>query len=158
MFLLNKNNPSVVKLVGLLQDQDIKVRLTAYYAMAEYIVPSVLKGYEIGQLADKVSEIKQTISTLLHQLNEIAIIDLSLLERIFSNVLEYKLSTITYVRAYNTRLIEVECFQDVLGITKYYPADDIHTINTHFDTFKLAVGYTVLFLKDFDKNNTASEA
>ena len=147
MFLLNKDNPNMVKLVGLLQDQDIKVRVTAYYGMAEYMIPDILKGYEVSQLVEKASEIKQTISETLHKLNEIAIVDLSLLERIFNNVLEYKLSTISYVKEYNISLSEASCFQDVLGITRYYPADDIHTINTHFDTFKLAVGYTVLYLR-----------
>lgn len=150
MFTLNKDSSHTAALITYLQDQDPKVRLTVYYALAEYIVPNTLSKFEMVDIINNVSGIRHSLKEIVYRINELAIIDASLLERIFNNVLEFRIKSITNISTYNTNLIDSNCFQDIIGVTRYYPADDIHTINSNFDLFKRVVGEVVQYLREQD--------
>lgn len=150
MFTLNKDSSHTAALITYLQDQDPKVRLTVYYALAEYIVPNTLSKFEMVDIINNVSGIRHSLKEIVYKINELAIIDASLLERIFNNVLEFRIKSITNISTYNTNLIDSNCFQDIIGVTRYYPADDIHTINSNFDLFKRVVGEVVQYLREQD--------
>ena len=136
MFTLNKDSSHTAALITYLQDQDPKVRLTVYYALAEYIVPNTLSKFEMVDIINNVSGIRHSLKEIVYKINELAIIDASLLERIFNNVLEFRIKSITNISTYNTNLIDSNCFQDIIGVTRYYPADDIHTINLREQDYK----------------------
>ena len=150
MFTLNKDSSHTAALITYLQDQDPKVRLTVYYALAEYIVPNTLSKFEMVDIINNVSGIRHSLKEIVYKINELAIIDASLLERIFNNVLEFRIKSITNISTYNTNLIDSNCFQDIIGVTRYYPADDIHTIDSNFDLFKRVVGEVVQYLREQD--------
>lgn len=148
MFVLNKNSEALNKLIGYLQDANPKFRTVVYYAIAEYTVPQLLKDIEISRLINKDISVIQQIKDFIYKLNEVAIVDKTLLERIFTNVLEYKLHSLTCYKNVSYDLLSANCFQDILGLTRYYTADDIHTINTHFDLFKRVVATVVELVKE----------
>ena len=143
MFTLNKDSSHTAALITYL-------RLTVYYALAEYIVPNTLSKFEMVDIINNVSGIRHSLKEIVYKINELAIIDASLLERIFNNVLEFRIKSITNISTYNTNLIDSNCFQDIIGVTRYYPADDIHTINSNFDLFKRVVGEVVQYLREQD--------
>lgn len=148
MFVLNKNSEALNRLIGFLQDANPKFRTVVYYAIAEYMVPHLLKDIELSKLVSKDTNVIQSIKDIVYKLNELAIVDKTLLERIFTNVLEYKLHSLTCYKNVFNDLVTANCFQDILGITRYYTADDIHTINTHFDLFKRVVATVVEVLRE----------
>ena len=143
MISLPKDNEHIINLVKYLQDTNPTNRLVSYYAMAEYIVPFLLTK----QINPEV--VKTTIKDLIWKINELAIIDKPLLERIFNTVLEYKLYNAQGFNNNNpaNELLMAVCFQDVLGITKFYTAEDIHTINVNFNLFKQVMVEVVEVIK-----------
>ena len=143
MISLPKDNEHIINLVKYLQDTNPTNRLVSYYAMAEYIVPFLLTK----QINPEV--VKTTIKDLIWRINELAIIDKPLLERIFNTVLEYKLYNAQGFNNNNpaNELLMAVCFQDVLGITKFYTAEDIHTINVNFNLFKQVMAEVVEVIK-----------
>lgn len=157
MFNLSKNSPHTAKLVSFLQDANPKSRLVTYYAIAEYVVPYLIKDLPTERLLNKYAHVTVPINHVVYKLNELAIIDKELLTRIFNNVLQYKLHNITSYSFANNNLIEASCFQDILGITKFYTAEDIHTINTNFNLFKQVVVTVVEILNENKEALVASE-
>ena len=143
MISLPKDNEHIINLVKYLQDTNPTNRLVSYYAMAEYIVPFLLTK----QINPEV--VKTTIKDLIWKINELAIIDKPLLERIFNTVLEYKLYNAQGFNNNNpaNELLMAVCFQDVLGITKFYTAEDIHAINVNFNLFKQVMAEVVEVIK-----------
>lgn len=148
MFILNRQSEHVSKLITYLQDANPKNRLVTYYAIAEYVVPYIIKDMEPGRLLDRRLDVTLTVNEVVYNLNELAIIDKSLLERIFNNVLNYKLHSMASYKTVNEDLINSICFQDILGITKYYVAEDIHTINTNFNLFKQVVTVVIEIIRE----------
>lgn len=148
MFILNRQSEHVSKLITYLQDANPKNRLVTYYAIAEYVVPYIIKDMEPGRLLDRRLDVTLTVNEVVYNLNELAIIDKSLLERVFNNVLNYKLHSMASYKTVNEDLINSICFQDILGITKYYVAEDIHTINTNFNLFKQVVTVVIEIIRE----------
>lgn len=148
MFILNRQSEHVSKLITYLQDANPKNRLVTYYAIAEYVVPYIIKDMEPGRLLDRRLDVTLTVSEVVYNLNELAIIDKPLLERVFNNVLNYKLHSMASYKTVNEDLINSICFQDILGITKYYVAEDIHTINTNFNLFKQVVTVVIEIIRE----------
>lgn len=148
MFILNRQSEHVSKLITYLQDANPKNRLVTYYAIAEYVVPYIIKDMDPAKLLAGCPDVTLSIKDIVYNLNELAIIDKSLLERIFNNVLNYKLHSIASYKTVNEDLINSICFQDILGITKYYVAEDIHTINTNFNLFKQVVTIVIEIIRE----------
>lgn len=148
MFVLNRQSEHVSKLITYLQDANPKNRLVTYYAIAEYVVPHIIKDMDPARLMAGCPDVAIAVKDIVYNLNELAIIDKTLLERIFNNVLNYKLHSISAYKTVNTDLLNSICFQDILGITKYYVAEDIHTINTNFNLFKQVVAVVVNIIRD----------
>lgn len=142
MFKLVKDNVHCDKLIKFLQDTNPVNRSVAYHAMAEFLVPQFIKEYGIENC-------KQQIKDFIWNINEMAIIDRTLLERIFNTTFEYKLFTLDPANV-NKNLLESTCFQDVLGISKFYCAEDIHTINVNFNLF-LQVATEVITIMNQNK-------
>lgn len=148
MFVIQKNSPHTVKLINYLQESDPKRRLVVYYALAEYIVPTLIGKINLGDLEVTASAIRGGIKTLVHDINEAAIVDTALLERIFNNVLDFKIGAVSNISAYNTNILQANCFQDILGISRYYSVDDIHIINNNFELFKLVVAEVIQAMRE----------
>lgn len=148
MFNLQKDKPHTIKLINYLQDSDPKRRVVVYYALAEYLIPDLIKDLNVSDIVGSASSIRASVKSLVYSINELAIIDASQLERIFNSVLDFKIAAITNVAAYNTNILQANCFQDILGVTRYYSVDDIHTINNNFELFKLVVGEVIQAIRE----------
>ena len=70
MFTLNKDSSHTAALITYLQDQDPKVRLTVYYALAEYIVPNTLSKFEMVDIINNVSGIRHSLKEIVYKINE----------------------------------------------------------------------------------------
>lgn len=148
MFTLNKNNENVSNLIKFLQDTSPKNRLVAYYALAEFLVPYLLSVHKDGEATRKA------LKDSVWKINELAIVDKTLLERILMTTLDYKLfkSTGYSITGPNDTIMRAVCFQDLLGISKFYTAEDIHTINLNFNLFKqVAVEVAAIISKERER-------
>ena len=147
MLSLPKDNEHLINLIKYLQDTNPTNRLVSYYAIAEYVVPYLLS------LNNDAEHVKTIIKDLIWRINELAIIDKPLLERIFNTVLDYKVYNAQGFNSNNpaNELLMAVCFQDILGINKFYTAEDIHTINTNFNLFKQVMVEVVEVVKADNK-------
>lgn len=148
MVKLNRNDENVNNLIKYLQDTNPTARLVTYYALAEFVVPYILG------VTNNENEAKQSVKETVWTINELAIIDKVLLERVFSTTLEYKLYNSSGFTVKNPKenVFTATCFQDVLGITRFYTAADIHAINTNFNLFiKVATEVLAIINKDRER-------
>lgn len=142
MFKILKDSEPLAQIRDFLQTTDPKARLVTYYALGEYLVTYLVAS---DATRDEAA-IRASIRNLVYELNELAIIDKTLMEKIFNNILGYKLFLFNSYGQINSNLLQATCFQDVLGITTYYATDDIHTINTHFELFRRVVVTTIALI------------
>ena len=127
-----KNNELTV-LTNILHSSNINLRLVSYLAIGEVIASKLITNNELTKDYDKTINIK--IKKIINFINELAIVDIVMLEKSILNVLNYKLSKQKLIINSNN-IYNITSFEDVLGVNKYFSSETINIINNNFTLYR----------------------
>jgi len=127
-----KNNELTV-LTNILHSSNVNLRLVSYLAIGEVIASKLITNNELTKDYDKTINIK--IKKIINFINELAIVDIVMLEKSILNVLNYKLSKQKLIINSNN-IYNITSFEDVLGVNKYFSSETINIINNNFTLYR----------------------
>jgi len=109
---------------------DSEKRVVVYNAVAEVIANELLDESKINQ--------RKIGTKVIDYINEIVILDTTLMENILTNTIKYKMSKRKNINLQN-EMYNYSSFNDVLGIGLYYSKSTIESIDKNFKLYKTAL-------------------
>ena len=133
--LLDKN---VTKMASILNTTDNDKRVAAYMGIATYMV-SVFLPRTTGNV-EIPANFKVSSKNFLYRINEVAIIDMELLESIVNKMAKLKLGVMHADNVLNT--FAISKFDDLLGVNQTIGQSFVESMEKEIKTFRDAL-YTV---------------